>query len=81
MVSKKKVLCCLPELVGTGPTQSLPGEVTSEKLNQPSYLPTQVDHVGVGVVEGQQHSVTGVNVLHGYGLLHVLLQKHRTRWR
>lgn len=38
------------------------------------YLPTQVNDVGVWVVEGQQDPVAGVHLVKGYWLLHVFLK-------
>lgn len=38
------------------------------------YLPTQVNDVGVWVVEGQQDPVAGVHLVKGYWLLHVFLE-------
>lgn len=38
------------------------------------YLPTQVNDVGVWVIEGQQDPVAGVHLMKGYWLLHVFLE-------
>lgn len=43
-------------------------------LKGPPYLATQVDNVGVRVVEGQQDPVAGVHLVEGYWLLHVFLE-------
>lgn len=44
-------------------------------LEKENYLPTNVNNVGVWVIEGQKHSVAGVHLINSYGLVHVLLEK------
>lgn len=43
-----------------------------------AHLSAQVHYVGVGVVEGQQDSVTGVHLLDAYRLVHVVLETRNT---
>lgn len=38
------------------------------------YLSTQVNYVGVGVIEGQQDSITGVHLLNTYWFIHAILE-------
>lgn len=38
-----------------------------------THLPTKVNHIGVGVIEGQEHSIARVHLIDGNGLVHVLL--------
>lgn len=38
---------------------------------------TKVDDVGVGIIEGQQNSVTRVHLLNTYGLIHVVLETQK----
>lgn len=49
-------------------------ETIAEFLYNPAHLSTQVDYVGVGVIEGQQNSITGVHLLNTYWLIHVFLE-------
>lgn len=50
------------------------GGTKPECLHKAAHLSTQVDYVGVGVIEGQQDSVTGVHLLNTYWLIHVFLE-------
>lgn len=43
-----------------------------------AHLSAQVHYVGVGVVEGQQDSVTGVHLLDAYRFVHVVLETRNT---
>lgn len=43
------------------------------------YLPTEVNNIGVWVIEGQEHSVAGVHLINSHGLLHVLLKIKKSR--
>lgn len=38
------------------------------------YLSTQVNYVGVRVIEGQQDSITGVHLLNTYWFIHAILE-------
>lgn len=49
-------------------------ETKLEFLYKAAHLSTQVDYVGVGVIEGQQNSITGVHLLNTYWLIHVVLE-------
>lgn len=48
---------------------------TSEEA---AHLSAQVHYVGVGVIEGQQDSVTGVHLLHAYRFVHAVLETRNT---
>lgn len=43
-----------------------------------AHLSAQVHYVGVGVIEGQQDSVTGVHLLDAYRLVHAVLETQNT---
>ncbi len=42
------------------------------------YLATKVNHVGVWVIEGQKHSIAGVQLIDSHGLVHALLEGKKT---
>lgn len=48
---------------------------TSEEA---AHLSAQVHYVGVGVIEGQQDSVTGVHLLDAYRFVHAVLETQNT---
>lgn len=47
-------------------------------LSQDTYLSTQVNDVGVRVIEGQQNAVAGVHLLDTYRFIHAVLERQNT---
>lgn len=47
------------------------------EMGKATHLSAQVDDAGVGVIEGQQNSVTGVHFLNTYRLIHVFLETQK----
>lgn len=47
---------------------------TFTTLHRAAHLSTQIHYAGVGVIEGQQNSITGVHLLNTYRLVHVFLE-------
>lgn len=48
-------------------------------LKKEVHLPTEVNNVGVCVIEGQKHSIAGVHLIDSHWLLHVLLENKNKR--
>lgn len=54
------------------------GEEVKKTSEEAAHLSAQVHYVGVGVIEGQQDSVTGVHLLDAYRFVHAVLEAQNT---
>lgn len=84
VVNKGRLVC---DLKVPNAAVALETHVDTSKRNQSSecggeeeaaHLSAQVHYVSVGVVEGQQDSVTGVHLLDAYRFVHVVLETRNT---